>query len=94
MTNHLQHVRVGTAFAFVSQIFLSASVWQTYTQWIWRSIAKITLRMATLNDIFGADTSILWLRNFKMFKKFTVGYLIALYAWYVSPTALLKSPRR
>jgi len=78
------NLRLGTAFAFISQISLTASVWQTHTQWIWRCLAKVTLRMATLNDIFSADTSILWVRNFAMFKKFTVGYLIALYAWYVT----------
>ncbi|KAK3315414.1 hypothetical protein B0H66DRAFT_593988 [Apodospora peruviana] len=75
------NLRFGTAFAFLSQIALSASVWQTYTQWIWRSIRRLALKLATLNDIFGADTSVLWVRNYGMLRRFTVGYLIALYAW-------------
>jgi hypothetical protein len=72
--------RLGTAFAFLSQIALSASCWQTYTQWIWRSVKK-PLRVATLNDIFGADTSVLSFLNLDMLQNFKVGYAIALFAW-------------
>ncbi|KAK4110187.1 hypothetical protein N656DRAFT_782248 [Canariomyces notabilis] len=72
---------VGTALAFLSQITLSASVWQTYKQWIWRSIKKVPLRMATLNDIFGVETSVLSFLNLDMFRNFKLGYIMALFAW-------------
>jgi hypothetical protein len=81
LIRYVGHDRVGTAFAFLSQIALSASVWQTYTQWIWRSVKKNAMRMATLNDIFGADTSVLSFLNYDMIKKFKVGYAIAFFAW-------------
>ncbi|KAK3386664.1 hypothetical protein B0H63DRAFT_139480 [Podospora didyma] len=37
--------------------------------------------METLNHIFGADTSILWMRSVEMFKAFPLGYMVALFAW-------------
>ena len=73
--------RLGNAFAFLSQIAFGASVWQIYNQWIWRSVKKVALNMATLNDVFGADTSITWIFNLNMLKNFKVGYVIALLGW-------------
>jgi hypothetical protein len=79
--NSLTSARFGTAAAFLAQITLGASVWQTYKQWIWRSVKKVPLRMATLNDIFGVETSVLSFLNLDMFKNFKVGYIMALFAW-------------
>jgi hypothetical protein len=76
-----RNLSFGTAFAFLSQIAFSASVWQTYDQWIWRSIKKIALRMATINDIFRADTSVMSFLNIDMLKSFKVGYVVALLGW-------------
>jgi ABC-type phosphate/phosphonate transport system permease subunit len=78
------NARLGTAAAFLAQITLGASVWQTYKQWIWRSVKKAPLTMATLNDIFGVQTSVLSFLNVDMFKNFRTGYVIALFGWYAS----------
>jgi hypothetical protein len=77
----IQICRIGTAFAFVSQIALTASVWQAYTQWIWRSVKKTPMDIETLNDIFGADTSVLPFLNLDMLRNFRVGYIIGVFAW-------------
>ncbi|KAM7193032.1 hypothetical protein V8F20_008548 [Naviculisporaceae sp. PSN 640] len=87
-------IRVGTAFAFLSQISLGAAVWHVYTQMVWISNRVepessgrgtqgqgLPLTMETLNNIFGADRSILWLSSLAMLKTFTAGYFIALFAW-------------
>lgn len=79
--NSLTTARLGTAAAFLAQITLGASVWQTYQQWIWRSVKKAPLRMGTLNDIFGVETSVLSFLNLDMFKSFKAGYIMALFAW-------------
>jgi hypothetical protein len=71
--------RLGTAAAFLAQITLGASVWQTYKQWIWRSVKKVPLRMATLNDIFGVQNSVLSFLNIDMFKNFKTEYIMALF---------------
>ncbi|KAK0737326.1 hypothetical protein B0T21DRAFT_364903 [Apiosordaria backusii] len=77
------NLRIGTALAFLAQITLTASVWQTYHQLIWRSVKKGPIRMSTLNDIFGAETSVLSFLNLDMLKKFRLGYGMALFAWWV-----------
>jgi hypothetical protein len=75
------NLRFGTAAAFLSQISLSASTWQCYTQWLWRSMGKTSMSIQTLNDVFGADTSVLSFLNLEMLQKFKVGYFMALFAW-------------
>ena len=77
----LVYPRFGTAAAFLSQISLSASIWQCYTQWLWRSVGKTSMSIPTLNDVFRADTSVLSFLNFDMLRKFKVGYFMALFAW-------------
>jgi hypothetical protein len=73
--------RLGTAAAFLSQISMSASIWKCYTQWLWRSVGKTSMSIPTLNDVFGADTSVLSFLNLDMLQKFKVGYFMALFAW-------------
>lgn len=73
----------GNILSVLSQVSLTASLWQTYSQWIWRSLKRIDFELPTLNRIFSADTSLRWMLNGKMFRKFKVGYLIALLGWYV-----------
>lgn len=43
------------------------------------------MSIPTLNDIFGADTSVLSFLNLDMLQKFKVGYFMALLAWYDTP---------
>jgi hypothetical protein len=77
----VEKIRFGTAFAFLAQICLGASVWTAYTQWVWRTLKRKEMRMATLNSAFGADTSVLSLLNFDMWKKLRVGSVMAFFAW-------------
>jgi len=72
--------RVGTAMAFLAQITFTASVWQTYDQKIWRHMDK-PLKMATLNDIFGAQSSMMSYLNVDFLKTFPLGYFMGLFAW-------------
>jgi hypothetical protein len=74
--------RVGTAMAFLAQITFTASVWQTYDQQIWRHLSK-PLRMATLNDFFGAQASMMAYLNIDYLKTFPLGYFMGLFAWWV-----------
>ncbi|KAK3377470.1 hypothetical protein B0H63DRAFT_398759 [Podospora didyma] len=96
--NLRQLVRLGTAFAFLSQICLAASVWQTYTQWIWRSVRKTPMTIQDLNDIFNADLSVLSFLNLNIWSNFTVGSLIALFGWslllpsFFTPGTLVVNP--
>ncbi|KAK3317358.1 hypothetical protein B0T19DRAFT_434807 [Cercophora scortea] len=75
------NLRFGTAFAFLSQISLTASVWHTYTLWVWRSVKKEAWPISTLNSMFGADMSVLSLLNVTMMRRFKAGLLIAMLAW-------------
>ena len=73
--------RLGTAAAFLSQISLSASIWQCYTQWLRRSMRKTSMSIPALDDVFGADTSVLSFLSLDMLQRFKVGYFMALFAW-------------
>jgi hypothetical protein len=75
---------MGTAFAFISQIALTAGVWQSHVLWLWWSICKSCLTIRGLNAIFGADRSFLSLFNREILRNFRVGWLIAMFAWYGS----------
>lgn len=89
------NIRIGTTLAFISQIALSAAVWEVYTQMVWLSnisgpASTATpnerkpgppLTMPTLNKIFSADRSIWWVPSYSMFRTFTAGYVIALFGW-------------
>ncbi|KAK3689119.1 hypothetical protein B0T22DRAFT_374685, partial [Podospora appendiculata] len=75
------NLRFGTAFAFLSQISLTASVWHTYTLWVWRSVKKEAWPISALNSMFGADMSVLSLLNVVMARRFKAGLLIAMLAW-------------
>ena len=72
--------RIGTAMAFLTQITFTASVWQTYDQQIWRHLNK-PLRMATLNDILGAQASMTPYLNVEYLRVFPLGYFMGLFAW-------------
>lgn len=76
-----EKLRFGTAFAFLAQITLGASVWTTYTQWLWRTVRHKDMTVDVLNAAFGADTSVLFLLNFAMLEKLRLGSLMALFAW-------------
>ncbi|KAK0643772.1 hypothetical protein B0T16DRAFT_188695 [Cercophora newfieldiana] len=74
------NLRVGTAMAFLAQITFTASVWQTYDQQIWRHLDR-PLSMVTLNDIFGAQNSMMSYLNADFVKRFPLGYFMGLFAW-------------
>ena len=80
LTRTLLAFRVGTAMAFLTQITFPASVWQTYDQQIWRHLDK-PLRMATLNDVFGAQASMRPYLNPDFLKLIPLGYFMGLFAW-------------
>ena len=86
--------RYGTAFSFLAQITLSASVWTTYTQWLWRTVRRRELEVPLLNYMFGADTSILPLLHWKMLSEFRIGSIMALFAWYVYGAPLKDPPSK
>jgi hypothetical protein len=75
------HHRIGTAFAFLGQIALTASVWHSYTQWLWRSVKETQMTVGGLNAAFGIDTSILSFLNVEMLWKVKVGSVMAFLAW-------------
>jgi hypothetical protein len=65
----------------MAQITLTASVWLSYTQWLWRSLKRTEVSVGGLNAAFGADTTVLSLLNLEMLRKFKVGSAMALFAW-------------
>jgi hypothetical protein len=75
--------RFGTAFSFLTQITLAASVWSVYTQWLWRTVRQRDLTVSVLNAAFEADLSVLSLLNLEMLKKMRLGWVMALFAWSV-----------
>jgi hypothetical protein len=74
--------RFGTAFAFLAQICLGASVWTAYTQWLWRTVKRKDMTVGAWNDAFSADTSVLSLLNLEMLRKLRLGSAMAFFAWY------------
>jgi hypothetical protein len=93
-----EKLRFGTAFAFLTQICFGASVWATYTQWLWRTVRRKDMTVDVLNAAFGADTSVLPFLNFTMLKKLRLGSLMALFAWglllppFFTPATLFVYP--
>lgn len=81
VTRFTNWARFGTAFAFLAQICLGASVWTAYTQWLWRTLMKKDMNFKVLNSAFGADTSVLSLLNMEMWKRLKVGSVMACLAW-------------
>ncbi|KAF2471142.1 uncharacterized protein BDR25DRAFT_223485 [Lindgomyces ingoldianus] len=90
--------QVPRAFAFLSQICLSTSVWISYTQWLWRTVNKTEMTVGGLNAAFGADTSVLSLLNLEMLQELRVGSAMALFAWglllppFFTPATLFVYP--
>ncbi|KAF2876075.1 hypothetical protein BDV95DRAFT_482729 [Massariosphaeria phaeospora] len=76
-----EKIRFGTAFAFLTQICLSSSIWAIYTQWFWRIVKKTELTVAALNAAFGVDTSALSLLNPEMIRKVRIGSAMPFFAW-------------
>jgi len=76
--------RYGTAFAFISQIALGASVWISFTQWLWKTLSERdkVMNVDGLNACFDADRSVFSLLNLEMLTKLRTGSLIAAFAWY------------
>lgn len=78
-----EKLRFGTAFSFLAQISLGASVWTVYTQWLWRTVRRKDMTVGVFNSAFGADTSVWSLLNFEMLRKLRTGSAMALFAWHV-----------
>ncbi|KAI9779693.1 MAG: hypothetical protein M1839_007191 [Geoglossum umbratile] len=97
-SNQERNTRFGTAFAFLSQIALTAAVWLSYTQLLWGFVGKEEVTVKGLNAAFGADTSVFSLLNFEMLQKFRIGSSMALFAWclilppFFTPATLFISP--
>jgi hypothetical protein len=83
--------RIVTAFAFISQIALTASVWLARTQWLWRSVKKTEMSVTGLNAAFGANTSVLALLIIEMLKKLKVAVMAFFACCLMLPPS---SPRR
>jgi hypothetical protein len=54
----------------------------SYVQWLWMTLKVEEVSVGTLNSAFSALHSISFVFNKEMFRKITVGTLIALTAWY------------
>ncbi|KAI9767275.1 MAG: hypothetical protein M1839_004541 [Geoglossum umbratile] len=80
-SNQERNIRFGTAFSFLAQIALTATVWLSYTQLLWGFVGKEEVTVKGLNAAFGADTSVFSLLNFEMLRKFRTGSSMALFAW-------------
>ncbi|KAF2729936.1 hypothetical protein EJ04DRAFT_501369 [Polyplosphaeria fusca] len=93
-----EKLRFGTAFSFLAQISLAASVWTCFTQWLWRTVDGTEMSVGALNDAFGIDTSVLPFLNYEMLRKLRVGSVMALFAWslllppFFTPATLFVSP--
>ncbi|KAF2002416.1 hypothetical protein P154DRAFT_488382 [Amniculicola lignicola CBS 123094] len=88
----------GTAFSFLAQISLAATVWTCYTQWLWRTVKGTEMTVGAYNAAFGADTSFLSLMNIEMLRKMRLGSVMALFAWslllppFFTPATLFVYP--
>ncbi|OCK93566.1 uncharacterized protein K441DRAFT_564791 [Cenococcum geophilum 1.58] len=88
-----EKLRFGTAFSFLAQISLGASVWTVYTQWLWRTVRRKDITVGVFNSAFSADTSFWSLLNFEMLRKLRTGSAMALFAWHVyEPSSSLLLP--
>ncbi|KAH7386843.1 hypothetical protein DE146DRAFT_184365 [Phaeosphaeria sp. MPI-PUGE-AT-0046c] len=79
-----EKLRFGTAFAFLAQICLSASVWIAHTQWMWRTVkqrGKTALTVEAWNCVIGADTSVFAVLNPEMLRELRLASAMALFAW-------------
>ncbi|KAI9766942.1 MAG: hypothetical protein M1840_006239 [Geoglossum simile] len=80
-SNQERNIRFGTAFSFLAQIALTATVWLSYTQLLWDFVGEKEVTVKGLIAAFGADTSIFSLLNIEMVRKFRIGSSMALFAW-------------
>ncbi|KAH7138064.1 hypothetical protein B0J11DRAFT_513479 [Dendryphion nanum] len=93
-----EKIRFGTAFAFLSQISLTASAWAAYTQWMWRTLKDQNITSEALNAAFEVDRSVLAFTNVEMVKKMRWGSVIALFTWclllppFFTPATLVVYP--
>jgi hypothetical protein len=81
LTDSFLHYRLGTAFAFISQISFAASIWIAYTQWLWITLQGTEASLSCLNAAFSADSSVFSLMNVEMIKKFKIGSSMAALAY-------------
>jgi hypothetical protein len=77
----ISDLRHGTAFAFLTQLALTASVWTSYTQWLWRTVKKKQWTIDGLNKAFSVDLAPTSILNADMFRNFKIGTFIAFFTW-------------
>ena len=75
--------RIGNFFALAVKLLLSAPVWFSFTQWLWRTLKHKAMSVKALDTAFGAETSVLL--------KLNVGVLLILLAWWGPRTMPLRS---
>ncbi|KAH6686890.1 hypothetical protein F5X68DRAFT_134495 [Plectosphaerella plurivora] len=93
-----KNIRVGTALAVLTQFSFVTAVWLSYTQTLWLHIRQTALSPDALDAAFGANESILFVRNLEMLRKFKKGTILALLAWclllpaFFTPATLFVKP--
>lgn len=90
--------RVGTALAVLTQFSFVTAVWLSYTQALWLNLRRTAMSRSALDAAFGANESILFVRNMEMLRKFKSGSILALLAWclllpaFFTPATLYVKP--
>lgn len=83
------NLRLGTALAFLGQIFFVVSVRQSQTQSLWRGLKRNTLSIRAIDAGFAADKSLLPFMNFEMLTKLRMASLVAIIAWLIPISSLV-----
>lgn len=74
-------LRFGTAFAFLAQSCLTASVGLAYAQRIWVTAKRKPLALRTLDSVFSLQSNIFSFLNWELLRKAKVLCLLGLVAW-------------
>lgn len=76
-------LRIGTAFAFLTQSSLVASAGVAYTQRVWVTVKKKGFRLRTLDNIFSLQNTLWSFFSWEVLAKAKALYLLGICIWYV-----------
>ena len=75
--------RLGTGFAFLTQICLAHAATVAYIQWVWRRCRQQTTQIALIDAAFAVDRNIFMLLNLRFISNFPVAAALIMVFWYV-----------
>lgn len=72
---------VGILFSLAVQYCFKYAIQEAFLQCIWKSFRDATFKLRTIDDLFKAPDSLVWIVNLEVWKQAKIAWFIALFMW-------------